>query len=864
MNGMITKPLSTVRAPKSAAGVTTTLAALGLALLGAAPSLPAEPAGAPPTALVEQLRGWHYGQGREPLDALEKLVAQAILNPNQRPALAASLAGLLKSEAAFDIKQFACRQLVFIGTEKEVGALADSLRQTDEPLASMALYALGRIQGSEADAALRAAARSTSGNTQLGVIQVLGQRRDPGAVPVLASLATAGGKQAVAAAVALGQIGGKQAAAALQAALPKADSALRNVLPEAMLACAQRCRLAGDPKLALSLIDSVEKEFPLPRWQAAALREYVDVKGGKALPRLVAALREDGTPRQGMAATLVRELPGRDIGDKLARHLSSLSPTGQRLLVQALADRGAGTAARTVVELVGSRDEAVRLTALDALGTLGNPTTVPLLTLKAAGGSAEERKVARASLTRLRGRGIEQALLEHLNLTGPQQAVELMEVLGRRGVTNAVPALMARLDHPDPRLRLTAWRVLQELGQPAHQPALIQHLLAVKESERGEAENTVAAVGRLASGAAQSAPVLTVLPQVSEAPVRSSLLRVLGQLGGPEALAALRLSLRDADSTVALTATRILADWPSDEPLDDLLALARRTQDARLRSVALRGYVRQIGANEGRSAAQALAMYRDGLTLATGVDDKRLVLSGLAQLRSPAVLDLAAESLKDPALRKEAEVAVLQIAQAIAGAYRERTKPVLQDLAKNGSQEFSRKQAAGILAFIEKRDDFVTAWEVSPAYTKDNATAQSLFDAPFPPELPAEAGKVAWRLMPTGTDPAKPWLVDLLTFLGGETRVAYLRTKVWSERAQSLVLELGSDDGAKVWLNDEIVHANNAMRAVEPSQDKVTVSLKQGWNPIMIKVTQNNQGWGLAARFRKADGSAAPGLRVEP
>ncbi len=864
MNGMITNLSPMVHRLWAANRLACALTVLGLALLGAAAPLLADSAGAPPAALVEQLRAWHYGQSREPLDALQKLVARAVLHPDERPALAASLAGLLKSDAAFDIKQFACRQLVLVGTEKEVGVLADTVRQPDEALASMALYALARIQGSEADKALRAAARTSTGKTQIGVIHALGQRRDEGAVPMLSALAGADGDAAVAAVVALGQIGGKHAAAALQAVLPKAGNALRAGLPEAMLMCAERCLIDGEGKLALRLAESVEREFPLPRWQAAGLRVAVKVKGEKALPQVLEALREDGTPRQGMAAMMARELPGKGMADKLARQLSSLSPTGQRLLLQALAAREDGPAARTVVDLVGSKDEAVRLTALEALGALGNGTTVPLLALKAAGGSTEERLVARASLTRLRGDEIEPALLRHLNLTGPQQAVEVMEALGRRGATNAVPALMARLDHPEAHLRLAAWRVLRELGQPPHLPALVQHLLAVQESERGEAEDTVAAVSRLASGAAQSAPVLTVLPQVAAAPVRSSLLRVLGQIGGPESLAALRLALRDADAGVGLTATRILADWPTEEPQADLLALARTTQDARLRSVALRGYFRSLGLNEGRPADQTLALYRDGLALASTPDDRRLALSGLAQLKSPAALDLAAESLKDPALRKEAEVAVLQIAQAVAGAYRERTQPVLQELAKNGSQEFSRKQAAGILAFIEKLDDFVTAWEVSPVYTKDNATAQSLFDTPFPPELPAEAGKVAWRLMPTGTDPAKPWLVDLLAFLGGETRVAYLRTRVWSEQAQSLVLELGSDDGAKVWLNDEIVHANNAMRAVEPGQDKVTVHLKQGWNPIMVKVTQNNQGWGLAARFRKADGTPAKGLRVEP
>jgi hypothetical protein len=103
-----------------------------------------------------------------------------------------------------------------------------------------------------------------------------------------------------------------------------------------------------------------------------------------------------------------------------------------------------------------------------------------------------------------------------------------------------------------------------------------------------------------------------------------------------------------------------------------------------------------------------------------------------------------------------------------------------------------------------------------------------------------------------------------LAVLGGEQRVAYLRTRVWSEKAQPLVLELGSDDGVKVWLNRRVVFGNNAVRGIAPAQDKVKVELRQDWNELMLKVTQNVMGWAACARFRTPDGGAASGLRFEP
>jgi hypothetical protein len=91
--------------------------------------------------------------------------------------------------------------------------------------------------------------------------------------------------------------------------------------------------------------------------------------------------------------------------------------------------------------------------------------------------------------------------------------------------------------------------------------------------------------------------------------------------------------------------------------------------------------------------------------------------------------------------------------------------------------------------------------------------------------------------------------------------VAYTRTWVHSDLQQPARLELGTDDGVKVWLNRKVVHANNTFRGLTPGEDKVNVTLNAGWNPLVLKVTQLNQGWAFCARFRKPDGSYLDGLQ---
>jgi hypothetical protein len=130
----------------------------------------------------------------------------------------------------------------------------------------------------------------------------------------------------------------------------------------------------------------------------------------------------------------------------------------------------------------------------------------------------------------------------------------------------------------------------------------------------------------------------------------------------------------------------------------------------------------------------------------------------------------------------------------------------------------------------------------------------------FPPET-ASAGGVKWQALPLGPDPKRPWVMDLLKALGGDQRVGYARTWVHCDEEQPARLELGTDDGVKVWFNHSVVHTNNVFRGLQPGSDKVKVTLVPGWNPLLLKVTQLNQGWAFCARFVKPDGSHRDGLQ---
>ncbi|KPK58065.1 MAG: hypothetical protein AMK73_09485, partial [Planctomycetes bacterium SM23_32] len=108
----------------------------------------------------------------------------------------------------------------------------------------------------------------------------------------------------------------------------------------------------------------------------------------------------------------------------------------------------------------------------------------------------------------------------------------------------------------------------------------------------------------------------------------------------------------------------------------------------------------------------------------------------------------------------------------------------------------------------------------------------------------------------------RPWVMDLGRMMGGDNVAAYLRTYVYSPREQPAVLELGSDDGIKAWLNGEVVHENNVLRGLNPADDQVELTLREGRNVLLLKVTQNYGDWAACARLRSPDGGEIEGLEA--
>ncbi len=112
-------------------------------------------------------------------------------------------------------------------------------------------------------------------------------------------------------------------------------------------------------------------------------------------------------------------------------------------------------------------------------------------------------------------------------------------------------------------------------------------------------------------------------------------------------------------------------------------------------------------------------------------------------------------------------------------------------------------------------------------------------------ELAARGGDYEWRAHESTAD-----AIDLIHVLGQhDFSMAYAAASVESPEAQTQLVGLGSDDGVRVWLNGELVHENSTPRALAVDDDVFPIKLKKGNNRLLVKVVNEQGGWGFTCRF---------------
>jgi HEAT repeat protein len=589
------------------------------------------------------------------------------------------LAAVLRSDAPYAQKLLACKRLARLGNKESVAALAPLL--ADPQLSHPARLALEAITDPGAGDALRGAVGRLKGQPLVGVIHSLGVRRDPQAVTLVERLlADPDAEVAGASAWALGKIGTPEAVAILGRSLAVPVAAVRNAVADACLDAAEQLQRQGKSEAAIALFDQVAKADLPARVRAAAERGAILVKASAGGDRLAAELQSPDAARFAMALTLAREIRDPIATQTLLAQLPKLPPARQALVLTALGDRADAAARPVAVQAAASADAQVRVAAMRALATLGNPSDVPLLL---AGAAEADRAVADAALDSLAALpGIDASIVGALGQAQGKSRLILFDVVGRRQIAAAVPALLAALDAKDAATRMAAIGALGGTIAPHDFSSLTKRLLTTGSPEEQAAAQRAL---RLACSRRpdKRACAEALVASLAQAPpvAKRFLLELLGTVGGPTALDAVAAAAMDADEEIQDTATRVLGDWPTPDVAAALLEVARKSPSERFRVRALRGYLR-VARQMDVSAGQKVVMCRQAIALAQRNEERILAIETLGRYASPEALKLAVAQLGSEPLRAAASTSVVSIGEMIVGSYPQQVAAAMQEVLK--------------------------------------------------------------------------------------------------------------------------------------------------------------------------------------
>lgn len=797
----------------------------------------------------------------------------ALARPDQASAHEQRLIDLLSSERSPEVRELACLQLRMIGTATAVPSLGGLL--SDPQLAPAARFALQTIPDAAATRALTNALGSVSGARQLGIINSLGERRDPGAVPALtALLATPEAATRNAALAALGKTGGEPALRCLLAVATRLDPAFGEIedLPEvplpadatntidpliltdALLLGADDVAGSGAIGLASEVYRRVYVSPAAPRHcRVAALHGALRAAPSIAMPVVLGTLQVEDPAVQGIGLSLARQFTPEAVGMALAQ-LGDMTPTGQAALIRILAEREDPALGPRFLELTRSKAPAVRQAAIRALaGVEADAGAVQRLAEIAATTDPATAQAARDTLPRLHGYEVETAIREGALGAVADLRVELIHAIADRRMSAAVPTLLEAATTSNDAVRIAALEALAFLAEPAHYPLLVEFLRAAESTEeRVAALAALRRVGERIEDRDQCARLLAPVYDEAGTPLKLEVLDLLGVLGGNTALRLVaNTAAQESNRRLRGRAIEVLAAWPDAAAIQHLFAVANSAADTGSRVLALQGYLRLLGLPTERPLSETARLHRLAIAVAKTPEDYGRILAGLARLPSVEALDTVEPFLADEAVRADAVRAILAIGPGTVGDAPERTGQALRRASSRCDSEDLKKTVDALLDRLATPDGVIRAWLLSGPYTgRGNLLEQS-----FVPET--RLNEVAWEPLI-----AADGEVSFEGRFPETANVAYLRVVLRVAKPTKARLRVETGGAAKIWL------AGQAVRPADPPPEAATeslvidVDLRAGNNPMLAKVTRGAKPWRFTARLTDREDKPLTELRT--
>lgn len=812
--------------------------------------------------LVANSLTYRYGQNRQNLNAIEETIRKTQSAEKRREIEKIFAKYLTNEQATVEFKEFVCRQLWYLGTAESVNSVATLL--TNEQTIGWGCYALVRNPSKEATQALINALETVPQTQKAKIISALGQKRDPLAVKSISAYCENKDQEiATAAIIALGQIASKDSIQTLWKLTESSSRSISEQAAHSLILAAEHLAKSENQKEALDIYNRIYSLNFSPSVKAAAMRGLVQYSKDNGASFVLQNLKSEDPKTHVIAVGAISLMTNPQSIQTLIKTIPELPPSAQALVINAFAEKKEQTILPVVKSLVKSKDNQVKLECLRAMGKVGDSTCVIELVNAISSADQQEKSIAKESLSLLNSKDVDKEILNLLPKAQPETQIALIDVLLARSASAAVPQLIKICGQARPEIQKAALRAIGKLGEPGVIQETIKLIFNLNDpAARAEGEAAVVAIAnKIPDKTARSSRVTKLWSTAENENTKESIIRIAAGIGDKNALEFLTKIATQEQNKLQDIAIRELSGWEDPDALPVLEKIYKNSKNPTHRALAFRSYVRLLKSSSNLSPEELFARYSEALQNAANVEEKKLVISGIATVPTIDALNLGLKMLSEESVKSEAAQAVVSVSSSILASEPNAAKNALNTLIASGISNDLRQQANLILKQIEEMGAYILKWEFAGPYFADGKNYDALFDIQFPPEQTKPDANVKWFTTPLPNNPKQPYIVDLLKIFGGEQRVAYARCYVYSPVQQKARLEIGSDDGIKIWLNGKVVYSLNVARPITPNSDKTDIVLNQGWNSLMFKITQNNLGWEFCARIVTPEGKILDGIK---
>ncbi len=622
------------------------------------------------------------------------------------------------SDADWRVRKTAVEALVAVGGTEVIEGLVRQLSSHDNAGArNSAIEALVHI-GAEAVDGLLASLATPDPDVRKFIVDILGDIRDPRAVPPLINrLEDPDENIRVASAEALGKIKDRRAVDALLGCLTRNDQgwldyAAAEALGELgderalgpLLAALGRSSLREPVLDSLGKIGNVNTLAPLISGLADPLRIVREV----SMVALTAIHRKSTPADRGKMVQAVRAGMSERAVDFLEEMLQASAGELQKAAIAGLGWAGRERSIQKLLALLQEEDmEEPMVQALETID--GNH--VPVL----FGYLSDENALVRRTVARVLGntgrREAEDPLIRLLSDENGHVRSTAVEALGQLRSKKAVAVLLKLLTDEYESVQESAIRALAEIGDESVLDSLVKDFTSRDAHMR---KNIALLLGKFSSGKAADALAFALKDEEPE--VRKAAVQALGNLpGGDRTNRSLMLAVADDDPEVRMLAAEAFGKARRPDAVEALISLLE-DHDLWVRAAA----ARSLGRAGGERVSAALAAHLDAasdifllalvevlgrlkaeealaplLKLADHDDPevRKTVLAALAGFRWEAVQRTVIARLSDPhwSVRKAAIEVLKQKQDAAAG-------PLLERIAESdpdGTVRHAAKEALG-------------------------------------------------------------------------------------------------------------------------------------------------------------------------